>query len=111
MPSLSRRTFITACGLGCLSTAALARTADVEPGLRIAALPASGERVVALTFDACMGDTDHRILDTLVDQAIPATIFATHRWLRKNTEAIATLLAHPDLFEIENHGDMHLPAI
>ncbi len=66
---------------------------------------------MALTFDACSGHADLRILDTLVEEAIPATVFVTHRWLKRNPEALATLLAHPDLFEIENHGDQHVPTI
>lgn len=81
----------------------------VEPTLRLA-----GHRqvpTVALTFDACMGATDPRILDMLVKEQIPATIFVTHRWLRRNPAAYAQMRAHPDLFEIENHGDHHIPAV
>ena len=81
----------------------------VEPKLRLA-----GKRsvpTVALTFDACMGATDPRILDTLVSKRIPATIFVTHRWLKRNAAAYAQLRAHPDLFEIENHGENHIPAV
>ena len=81
----------------------------VEPKLRLAGkheVP-----TVALTFDACMGATDPRILDTLISQRIPATIFVTHRWLRKNAESYAQLRAHPDLFQIENHGENHIPAV
>lgn len=66
---------------------------------------------VALTFDACMGATDHRILDALVEKRIPATVFVTARWLRYNQDAFATMKAHPDLFEIENHGENHIPAV
>ncbi|MBO1024340.1 polysaccharide deacetylase family protein [Ochrobactrum sp. SD129] len=82
----------------------------VEPQLRIAkGGPASPQ--VALTLDACMGKTDHRILDVLVENRIPATIFVTARWLKQNAEAFAVMNAHPDLFNIENHGNMHVPAI
>jgi peptidoglycan/xylan/chitin deacetylase (PgdA/CDA1 family) len=81
----------------------------VEPGLKISARP--GVPTVALTFDACMGAVDHRILDTLVAQRIPATIFVTARWLRKNPEAYAVMRSNPDLFELENHGEMHVPAV
>lgn len=82
----------------------------VEPALR---LPqgASGEGRVALTLDACGGGTDTRILSALVENRIPATIFVTGIWLRRNPAAVAILKAHPDLFEIENHGAHHLPAI
>ncbi|QND54151.1 polysaccharide deacetylase family protein [Phyllobacterium sp. 628] len=82
----------------------------VEPKLYVAkGGPAAPQ--VALTLDACMGQTDLRILDTLVQNRIPATIFVTARWLRKNAEALAIMKAHPDLFELENHGLNHVPAI
>lgn len=82
----------------------------VEPHLALS--PISGAPVrVALTFDACSGKTDRRILDTLVENRIPATLFATARWLKRNPEVVAILKAHPDLFEVENHGAMHVPAV
>jgi peptidoglycan/xylan/chitin deacetylase (PgdA/CDA1 family) len=82
----------------------------VEPGLRIAPGGDAGPRV-ALTLDACMGEVDLRILDTLVDNKIPATLFVTGRWLRNNAAALAILKAHPDLFDLQNHGAMHIPAV
>ena len=82
----------------------------VEPKL-VLKLAKTDQQTVALTFDACMGKVDHRILDTLVANQIPATIFVTARWLARNGEAFAVLKAHPDLFEIEDHGAMHVPAI
>ena len=66
---------------------------------------------MALTLDACMGDVDLRILDTLVDNKIPATLFVTGRWLAHNAAALVTLQAHPELFQLENHGAMHIPAV
>jgi len=69
-----------------------------------------GKRV-ALTFDACTGKVDERILATLVDNKIEATIFVTGRWLKRNAPTIAILKAHPELFEIENHGAQHLAAV
>ncbi|MBS9719806.1 polysaccharide deacetylase family protein [Tianweitania sp. BSSL-BM11] len=80
----------------------------VEPSLH---LPHSGHLRVAVTLDACGGKTDARILDTLVANHIPATIFATGRWLKHNGAALAVLKAHPDLFEIEDHGANHIPAV
>ncbi|MEO9166907.1 MAG: polysaccharide deacetylase family protein [Aestuariivirga sp.] len=71
---------------------------------------AEGKRV-ALTFDACMGKVDERILSTLLDNNIKATIFVTGRWLKRNAPTIAILKAHPELFEIENHGAQHLAAV
>lgn len=87
-----------------------ASASDIEPRLTIVS-PDPSVRTVALTLDACSGATDHRILDVLVDESIPATIFVTHRWLKRNPDALKTMLDHPDLFEIENHGDRHIPAV
>jgi peptidoglycan/xylan/chitin deacetylase (PgdA/CDA1 family) len=66
---------------------------------------------VALTLDACSGQTDQRILNALVENHIPATIFVTGRWLKHNAPTVAIMKAHPDLFELENHGLNHIPAI
>lgn len=66
---------------------------------------------VALTLDACSGKVDRRILDVLVSERVPATIFVTARWLKHNAEAVALFKAHPDLFEIENHGREHIAAV
>lgn len=81
-----------------------------EPRLTIAK-GGSGHPQVALTFDACSGGVDERILKTLVDHRIPATLFVTRRWLVRNGPTVKLLAAHPDLFEIENHGSNHVPAV
>ncbi len=82
----------------------------LEPGLH---LPASAPGVtrIALTFDACDGQIDHRILDTLIRDNIRATIFVTGKWLSRNAQAFAQMRARPDLFEVEDHGARHLPAV
>lgn len=80
----------------------------LEPTLRFAS---GDEPAVVVTLDACDGKTDTRILQTLVDNRIPATIFVTGKWLRRNAAAIAVLKAHPDLFEVENHGLNHIPPV
>jgi peptidoglycan/xylan/chitin deacetylase (PgdA/CDA1 family) len=82
----------------------------VEPSLHIAAGGASAPQV-ALTLDACMGGADERILGELVADHVPATIFVTGRWLRHNPAAVRQLLAHPELFELEDHGENHVPAV
>ena len=82
----------------------------VEPRLHIVPGGKAAPRV-ALTFDACMGKTDERILSALIANRLPATIFVTGRWMKRNPEALAQFQAHPDLFEIENHGAMHIPAV
>ncbi|TCM57335.1 peptidoglycan/xylan/chitin deacetylase (PgdA/CDA1 family) [Rhizobium sp. PP-F2F-G48] len=91
------------------ATQASARDGLLEPKLHIAAGGKTPR--VALTFDACMGLADQRILSVLIDNHIPATIFITARWLKRNAETFAIFRAHPDLFELENHGAMHVPAI
>jgi len=93
-----------------IGTAAAQAGQLAEPTLRLPPDPAHARRV-ALTFDACGGRTDARILDVLVENGIPATIFVTARWLRRNPEALAVLKSRPDLFEIENHGRDHRPAV
>ena len=81
----------------------------VEPKLTV---PRGGDVArVALTFDACMGKTDLRILDTLMSENIPATLFVTARWLKHNPQALARIMTRPDLFELENHGENHIPAV
>jgi peptidoglycan/xylan/chitin deacetylase (PgdA/CDA1 family) len=82
----------------------------VEPSLHLAANHGLTPRV-ALTLDACSGKTDMRILDTLVDNRIPATIFITARWLKHNPETLAVFKAHPELFSLEDHGRDHVPAV
>lgn len=120
---LSRR-FFCAC-LACLPAAPAAFAAGnatgpspsalrrgpglLEPSLHVE----KGGKVpqVALTFDACSGAIDRRILDMLMTEGVPATIFVTGRWLRRNGEAIALIKSRPDLFAVENHGLNHVPAI
>ena len=68
-------------------------------------------KVVALTLDACAGGFDAQLANFLIEHRIHATIFATRRWIRRNPDALATLKTHADLFDIENHGANHVPAI
>jgi peptidoglycan/xylan/chitin deacetylase (PgdA/CDA1 family) len=108
MISMLRSTVVAAVLLGTALPAAAG--ALVEPSLHLKS-SAAGETRVALTLDACGGRTDNRILAALVEHRIPATIFVTGLWLKRNPEALAVMRAHPDLFEIENHGDRHIPAV
>ena len=66
---------------------------------------------VALTFDACSGRYDRELIATLVRLQVPATIFVTRRWLDANPAAVRELLAHPALFDLQNHGSAHVPAV
>jgi len=82
----------------------------LEPVLNVAKGGAASPHV-ALTLDACSGLADQRILAALVEHKIPATVFVTARWLKRNPQSIALFKEHPDLFEIENHGARHIPTI
>jgi peptidoglycan/xylan/chitin deacetylase (PgdA/CDA1 family) len=105
---LHRREFIAAAC--CAVCAGAARASDlIEPHMHF--IPPDGARQVAMTLDACMGETDMRILEPLIDNKIKVTIFATRRWLEGNAAAIKLLKANSDLFQVQNHGAQHLPAI
>lgn len=74
----------------------------------------TSEKVIALTFDACGQspaskgyDTD--LIEFLIRQQVPATLFLTTLWIEANPELAAQLAANP-LFEIENHGQNHRPS-
>ncbi len=82
----------------------------VEPAMRLV-VPAGAPRTVALTLDACGGATDMRIIRTLLDLSVPATIFVTGLWLRGNAEALGLLRDRRDLFTLQDHGELHLPPV
>jgi peptidoglycan/xylan/chitin deacetylase (PgdA/CDA1 family) len=82
-----------------------------EPRLTLAHAGGRPQPHVALTLDACSGKADQRIFKALVDNRIPATVFVTARWLRRNGDTVKMMLSHPDLFQIENHGARHVPAV
>jgi peptidoglycan/xylan/chitin deacetylase (PgdA/CDA1 family) len=108
---LSRRGLVgAAAALAVMRRASAAEhDAVVEPHMR---LPATADRpVVALTFDACPGAFDLRIASALIDDRIPATIFVTAVWMRRNPEGLKLLLAHPNLFSLQNHGERHIPPV
>jgi len=74
---------------------------------------ATEEKVLALTLDACgttkgMG-VDAALMDFLVREQVPATLFVNARWIDANPELLKKLAANP-LFEIANHGWRHKPA-
>lgn len=84
-----------------------------ERGVEIHERLAAGAalRGVALTLDACTGRYDDDLLQFLIRSRIPATIFATRRWLDANPRAVAVIKAHLDLFDVEDHGENHIPAV
>jgi len=72
-----------------------------------------GEKLIALTFDACGSakgmQFDRALLDYLEKEQVPATLFINGRWIEPNLAAFKRLAENP-LFEIANHGFSHKPA-
>ncbi|MTJ84202.1 MAG: polysaccharide deacetylase family protein [Telmatospirillum sp.] len=72
-------------------------------------LPTS-DMMVALTFDACENRTpatfDRKIVDYLVAEKIPVTLFVSGRFAEHNRDDLKALAAH-DFVEIENHSLSH----
>ncbi|HEX6232953.1 MAG TPA: polysaccharide deacetylase family protein [Jiangellaceae bacterium] len=70
------------------------------------------EPVVALTFDACAGPGglgyDSALIEFLVAEELPATLFVTQTWIEANEDVFAEL-ADRDQFEIANHGTQCRP--
>ncbi len=117
-PSLSRRKFCQGtAAIGTLAAAVLiarpvaAAEGLVEPKLRLRGPSTPDTKRVALTLDACPGGFDHRIATYLADNGVPATIFLTSAWIRRNPAGLAFLLDHRDLFAFENHGARHIPPV
>jgi peptidoglycan/xylan/chitin deacetylase (PgdA/CDA1 family) len=71
------------------------------------------DKVIALTFDACGSargkGADSKLLNFLIREQIPATLFINARWIDANPGLFKQLAANP-LFEIGNHGNLHKPA-
>ena len=71
------------------------------------------EKVIALTLDACGiakgKGVDSLLMEFLIREQIPATLFINGRWIDANLELFRQLAANP-LFEIANHGIRHKPA-
>ncbi len=73
----------------------------------------TAEKVIALTLDACGSargkGVDALLMDFLIREQIPATLFINGRWIDANPDLFRQLAANP-LFEIANHGIRHKPA-
>ena len=67
-------------------------------------------KIAALTFDACETVTpsyfDNKILDYLISNKIPATIFLSGKFAGRNKDKIKQLLKY-DFLEFENHSFSH----
>ena len=87
------------------------RAALFQPQQRLDVSSPAHAQELALTLDACGGAYDQDLIATLVRLRVPATLFVTRRWLDRHPAAVRELLAHPELFELQNHGSQHVPAI
>lgn len=65
---------------------------------------------VALTFDACPTgkpeEYDEKVIDVLLRENVPATLFMSGRWVEKNPATAEFLASHPQ-FEIAAHSYYH----
>lgn len=80
------------------------------PGIT-SSFPAGGKQF-ALTLDACGGpgnsDIDQALIDLLIAEQVPATLFLNKRWVDADPGRVQRLAANP-LFELANHGAAHKP--
>lgn len=84
----------------------------VVPGLGAVLTRGAGvENQVALTFDACETLTpsffDRSILDYLLREQLPFTVFVNGKFALRNADTIKALAANP-LVQFENHSQRHL---
>ncbi len=70
------------------------------------------DKVIAFTFDACGREKgtgfDQELINYLIKENIPATLFVTGRWIDEHFETFLSL-SKEKTFEIENHGLNHKP--
>ena len=67
-------------------------------------------QMIALTFDACPttlpDEYDEKVIEILLREKTPATLFLSGRWVEKNPEKVKHLAGQPQ-FEIANHAFWH----
>lgn len=100
---------LAAVALLCGASAA-AQTKPLELHDRLVA-SGGAQKQVALTLDACSGRFDEDLIAFLVRNRIPATLFVTKKWLDANRRGVELIKAHLDLFDVEDHGENHIPAV
>jgi peptidoglycan-N-acetylglucosamine deacetylase len=65
---------------------------------------------IALTFDACPtslpDEYDEKVIDVLIREKVPATLFMSGRWVEKNPDRAKFLASQPQ-FEIADHSYYH----
>lgn len=95
--------------------AATTVTLDAPPAPVLAAGPRECGNI-ALTFDLCPASHkpgfDAPLVRWLIEHQVPATFFASGRWIARHPEPLAELAAVP-FFELGTHGarHLHLPAL
>jgi peptidoglycan/xylan/chitin deacetylase (PgdA/CDA1 family) len=71
---------------------------------------ATRKKWVALTFDACATSQpsrfDDRVIRTLIDLNVPATLFLGGKWMEEHPDETAELATYPQ-FELANHTYLH----
>lgn len=90
------------------------RTAEVSPDKSVEVISPvingpRNVRRIALTFDACstkMNEYDERVINTLIANRVPATIFIGGIWSIRSGEKVKAMAANP-LFELGNHTFSH----
>jgi len=75
---------------------------------------ATEDKFIAFTFDACGTSElskgyDKELIQYLIQENIPATLFISGLWIDANRDIFRDLAQQP-VFEIENHGLRHRPA-
>ena len=106
-----KRVFVPLLVLSSLATVGARASSRPIEVHELLALPRPEIKIAALTLDACGGDFDAKVIRFLVEERIPATVFATRKWIERNPEGVTMLRSHPELFEIEDHGANHVPAV
>jgi peptidoglycan-N-acetylglucosamine deacetylase len=68
------------------------------------------KKKIALTFDACStqgpSQFDERVIRTLVDMQVPATLFLGGKWMEEHPDETMELARYPQ-FELANHTYLH----
>ena len=86
---------VLALALILISLSSSAQQKPIEIHDRLA--PQAGAAMeVALTLDACSGKYDDDLIEFLIRNHIPATIFATKKWLDRNPFGVSVIRAHLD---------------
>jgi len=68
------------------------------------------KKKIALTFDACAtqgpSHFDERVIRTLIDMQVPATLFLGGKWMEEHPDETMELAHYPQ-FELANHTYLH----